>query len=91
MSTWKDFKMRARSGSSMLLSLLTQASLKVSTIKSKSLKEMPMGLEIYLISSLISNTFQFPKYFLEPTEKYEEPFFSKEIRKKCAKNSGFSM
>ena len=65
--------MRARSGSSMLLSLLTQASLKVSTIKSKSLKEMPMGLEIYLISSLISNTFQFPKSFLEPTEKYEEP------------------
>ena len=73
MSTWKDFKMRARSGSSMLLSLLTQASLKVSTIKSKSLKEMPMGLEIYLISSLISNTFQFPKSFLEPTENYEEP------------------
>ena len=57
----------------MLLSLLTQARLKVSTIKSKSLKEMPMGLEIYLISSLISNTFQFPKSFLEPTENYEEP------------------
>ena len=57
----------------MHLSLLTQASLKVSTIKSKPLKEMPMGLEIYLISSLISNTFQFPKSFLEPTEKYEEP------------------
>ena len=57
----------------MHLSLLTQASLKVSTIKSKSLKEMPMGLEIYLISSLISNTFQFPKSFLEPTENYEEP------------------
>ena len=36
---------------------------------------MPMGLEIYLISSLISNTFQFPKSFLEPTEKYEEPKF----------------
>ena len=37
---------------------------------------MPMGLEIYLISSLISNTFQFPKSFLEPTEKYEEPKIS---------------
>ena len=34
---------------------------------------MPMGLEIYLVSSLISNVFQFPKSFLEPTEKYEEP------------------
>ena len=29
---------------------------------------MPVG-----IACIISNTFQFPKSFLEPTEKYEEP------------------
>ena len=46
----------------MHLSLLTQASLKVSTIKSKSLKEMPMGLEIYLFFSYIKYL-SIPKIF----------------------------
>ena len=46
----------------MHLSLLTQASLKVSTIKSKPLKEMPVGLEIYLFFSYIKYL-SIPKIF----------------------------